>query len=407
MPSNTFLRLALALTIAVGASASVSAQRSVTFIEGLGSPASVWDGYRADLRNEFEINDFVAPWDQAGRTGIPDIANGLYGAVASNSVVVSHSTGGAIAREMIRTRGTGRVSKLITLGTPHLGAPIATLAAENTGQLLNFWAGDLAYPWALLIGGQGAQATVQNILNDLVDPAIDFAVNRSGLLDGVVQRDLTPGSSFLSTLNANPSATLPASGAYAIYGDEDWMTHFRIIESAAEGDGIEEGDYVRYALYVRNGYIGIGAFVFAYASYLEYLYQQTGDIGYQLSAAYYANAAFAFWWSAYAINTVWQYDWSLSLLGNNQFGDQVGADDGFLPNGTQAPSFYGSAHRLRAIGANHVEETAGPAALARIRQAFNAADIDVPERGGGGTPPPDDPPHTPCKDPQQIMCEPY
>ncbi len=312
---------------------------------------------------------------------------------------------------MIRTRGTGRVSKLITIGTSHLGAPIVPLARANAGRLVSYWAGDLVYPWALLIGGQAGSRVVSSVVNDLVRPAGDFAIARSGLLDGVVERDLTPNSSFLNTLNANPAATLPSTGAYAVFGAEDWMTHFRILESATESDRLEEGNLVRYAVGVRNAYAGIGAAVYSYASYLDYRYRQTGDIGYQIAAAYYANAAFAFWWGAYAINTVWQNDYSLAILGNNQFGNRAGDDDGLLPIGSQAPGFFDLNHRLRAAGANHLEETSGPAALARIQFAFSRDDIDVPLRntGGGsgpGDPPPGPDPSEPCPGTNQLDCSP-
>jgi len=61
---------------------------------------------------------------------------------ADQLVILAHSMGGLAARAYMRRHGTGRVAKLITLGTPHHGTVTARFAAGKNGRQMvpgNAW----------------------------------------------------------------------------------------------------------------------------------------------------------------------------------------------------------------------------------------------------------------------------
>ncbi len=108
--------------------------------------------------------------------------------------VVGHSMGGAIARTLAtlsdylepQTFGAGRVHKLVTIDTPHLGSPIATrlLAAENSclRELLTaqpevfginlFTINNFALAQATLAGGAVADGAIGDLADLPLSPAL-------------------------------------------------------------------------------------------------------------------------------------------------------------------------------------------------------------------------------------------
>jgi triacylglycerol esterase/lipase EstA (alpha/beta hydrolase family) len=75
------------------------------------------------------IDDYVAPIERAvtalcSATGAPRVA------------IVAHSMGGLAARAWMRTHGTARLARLVTLGTPHHGTALARLGiGANAAQM--------------------------------------------------------------------------------------------------------------------------------------------------------------------------------------------------------------------------------------------------------------------------------
>ena len=61
-------------------------------------------------------------------------------------MVLGYSMGGDLAREIKRQRGANcNIKALITVGTPHNGAPIAVNGQTNLGTITSWWLGDLAH----------------------------------------------------------------------------------------------------------------------------------------------------------------------------------------------------------------------------------------------------------------------
>ena len=83
-----------------------------------------------------------------------------------------------------------------------------------------------------------------------------------------------------------------------------------------------------------------------------------------------------------------QQDWDyyvVGSLGASRWGQaQVWADDGIVPYWSEINTFILPNRRLRALKANHLEETTHSNSISAIRQAINEIGI-----GGGNLPPVD------------------
>lgn len=93
----------------------------VSFIHGLGENTTVWNTMAGQLQNEFEfIRD-----DVGYNSGISINSSASSVFIPYGTVAVGHSLGGVLAREYLRQRSPGNMKGLITVGSPHLGAPVA------------------------------------------------------------------------------------------------------------------------------------------------------------------------------------------------------------------------------------------------------------------------------------------
>lgn len=87
-----------------------------------------------------------------------------------------------------------------------------------------------------------------------------------------------------------------------------------------------------------------------------------------------------------------QRDWDQQIIGVNYYrdGDKIykDANDGLLSAATQAPSFFSKSdnieRRVRADGANHLEETTHPNVRERLSEVFRNKEVNVPEKNAGG-----------------------
>jgi hypothetical protein len=74
---------------------------------------------------------------------------------AAKVAIVAHSMGGLVARAWLRAHGTGRVARIITLGTPHHGTSLASRAPGINARQMRRSAGPLsgAGDWLQALGG--------------------------------------------------------------------------------------------------------------------------------------------------------------------------------------------------------------------------------------------------------------
>ncbi|NGP89016.1 esterase/lipase family protein [Fodinibius halophilus] len=371
----------------------------VSFIHGLGDDSSVWNTMANELDNEFDfVRDNVS---YNSSSAISNSASSVY--FPSNGVTVGHSLGGLVAREYLRQKSNSAMKALITVGTPHKGAPVAETAQNGkVGQIVSDWIADMAAGPAISLGSLGGRQFAKQLLGK-----IDYSANAAGTrinrrLEGMFGNvasvnNMKPNSSFLTTLNNVPNNTLP-SARYAIFGAEDNFEYVRIAESFRNKNNdknpVESGVFLRI-------HHGIASFYFVATSYYAYLsakyfykYNQS-DPSDPFYNSYYNRAVFYLsvareWARGFASLVYYQQrDWDKKIIGVNYYSHNgevfKDANDGLLPAKTQAPSFFDTPdeidRRLPAIGANHVEETAHPSVRQRLEQVFQNSDVNIPEEG--------------------------
>jgi hypothetical protein len=110
--------------MAVAGGRQASAQQTTVAVHGLGQNGSSWLAHQQDLEDSTYISLFRPtvgqgqPYDVQAST-LASLLGGF-----SNIPAISHSNGGVVVREYIRSGGT-KIDKHLSLGTPHYGAPIA------------------------------------------------------------------------------------------------------------------------------------------------------------------------------------------------------------------------------------------------------------------------------------------
>src|SRR5690606_27417301 len=220
---------------------------------GIGSAGSTWDPAVSTLNARFYINAQNRSYNSDRPISTIASQDASY-LVQQNAVTVGHSMGGLVAREIVRQQGTGRVSALITTGTPHQGAFIANaLDSTAPGTVFGWWVSDLAAGWTpyLYYNYPAGYALGQAALSSLLGYLADYF---NDLNDLASFDDLKPASSFLSTLNQSSAPrpyNFPAAN-YTIYGTENWNSPWRLFGKSALGDdelGIG-ANYVLQGLYL-------------------------------------------------------------------------------------------------------------------------------------------------------------
>lgn len=120
---------------------------------------------------------------------------------ASQVDIVAHSMGGLVARSYIQTPAyRGDIRKLITLGTPHFGAPIAGNKKVDKGIIL-----------------------LDNIMGLLGDEP-ESSCSKEGINDTQARCQMIPASPFLNELNKNLDNSTKGVDIFAVAGTESDAT---------------------------------------------------------------------------------------------------------------------------------------------------------------------------------------
>lgn len=357
---------------------------NIAYLHGFGANTnnSAWQYAQGSFNQEF-ITTHSTNTSYNGLASISQTASSMASSLVpySNTVVVAHSMGGDLAREIKRQQGSNsNIRALITIGTPHTGAPIITKTQNNLGTVTAWWLGDLAQGWFAY--GYNWDYAVYNIalpfLADLID-ILNLFFDPFDLNSAAAQ-DLRPTSNFINTLNSNPSATLPPA-TYAVYGQEDWYSHWRLADTQI--NGVETGDGLTSALNLISYYSYQSIIAYDYADFYfeEYLWSNDPN---DLDQYYYWNyVGDGFFYGSYALNLLHQQDWNTYFVGETIPAQKVyernPINDAFIPTYSQAPSFIASDRKLIALHTNHREETKNNESIARIREALKKQDINLPQ----------------------------
>ena len=239
--SHRSWHLALATVMAAGAMITAQAQIPVGMAPGLGEPASIWWPMQAYL---FERVAGIHTYPISLNTGssIPSQASSLFGQLNTqtggqvwNSIVLGHSNGGLVAREMARTNWP---KGIITIGTPHSGARIvpAAPAGRAFAQSASHALGDLvtaaleyvfygqSAQWHDWLWYWAAREASNALLYDWVPQTLAEAVDN--IVGQPSVQDVTPASAFMQSLNNDPSGivdqNVPARVGVRVYTNNSY-----------------------------------------------------------------------------------------------------------------------------------------------------------------------------------------
>lgn len=193
------------------------AQRPVRLVHGLGDVASRWYSAQARLQAEFggaisasspQLSNLAAISVQAGELATVVPAEGTL------AIGIGHSAGGVVSREL--DRGAVRdLFGVVTVGTPHTGAPIAAnegLAISLFGQFLQ----DVMYPVNLYWGNYGDHEAMAAAVDAVVITAavIVYWNTLRPQITSAAASDLRPSSALMSPVDGlNSSSNLSREAA--------------------------------------------------------------------------------------------------------------------------------------------------------------------------------------------------
>lgn len=102
-------------------------------LHGINSSSEIWNGSLVEttIENEFKNNtalklDYSNLDENHINSIAADIRPTFDNRPGHETIVLAHSMGGLVTRSYLQQFGAGKLSTLITIGTPHLGANIVT-----------------------------------------------------------------------------------------------------------------------------------------------------------------------------------------------------------------------------------------------------------------------------------------
>lgn len=138
----------LAIAVLIAAAAPAAAQQPVEFNHGFAAQGSAWVPTANLLRDEFEIETLTPTTQFGARFDVQSaqLRSHLDAWGRTGVIGMAHSNGGIVARNYTHLTGYGsRLNRLMTIGTPHRGAPIAqNLLNGRAPRYFGFMAGSIA-----------------------------------------------------------------------------------------------------------------------------------------------------------------------------------------------------------------------------------------------------------------------
>lgn len=370
MPRQGVVLLAALLT---GLAVPASAQDRVTlFLHGFSSSAATWQDTAARLGARLQIAPVVPnlPWHLPFDMQANHL-NGLAGGAPPDMVAIGHSNGGLVARQLSTKRPLGG---LVTLGSPHGGAPLVRnaraagvlylstthklgtllhmLGAVGNNQYTGIWFSPGLAPLRAAIAALGVTLEQAAAIGQYVVPAIP---------DLPAMTDAAPGSTALAFLNsagnlARERAAVPKRVGL-VFAAHDWWKGGPFVAVAPERQDQAQSAVVAGIAFL--GYI---------RAYFDYPNVAPWD-PYARSIRDQAASIIA---DLVGFNAVWC--WATS-----NDASCATSTDGIVP--TSAQYFPGDAVNLGFYGPAHVRQTsAGEAPLfdALVRH------VELRTRGGAG-----------------------
>ncbi|MEI8005901.1 MAG: alpha/beta fold hydrolase [Bacteroidota bacterium] len=217
----------------------------VIFVHGMDATLKCWDTLIMNLSADFKLRHnvyvFQYDWKDSITVNGRALRDSVVAAGLASPILIGHSMGGLVSRAYIASGGT--ITKLVTLGTPHLGTPLVSLI--NLVCFANFPGPRQMYPYtgfipqmlhnALDIANRSKYYVIAGQMTDQLDntghyqwlPDWAASIDRIGydafLLFGPPPNDgLVPvNSANFDTLNVPVNRPLPL---------QQWVDHFNLIQ---------------------------------------------------------------------------------------------------------------------------------------------------------------------------------
>jgi pimeloyl-ACP methyl ester carboxylesterase len=179
--------------------------QNIAFLHGFFSSGCTWSRMAPWLNQKFRWGAELVPslnWADNLTNQGNALVNDINSSGGTNYILLGHSQGGLISRSAAQyfqnlnpPPPVPPVVGVLTVDTPHQGAPIAALAQ---GELQSVLFGDLSAVWQDV----GCSSPYDNLLCYLVD--IEYSGISQQLINIGSLTDLVPGSTFLTHLNSQP-----------------------------------------------------------------------------------------------------------------------------------------------------------------------------------------------------------
>jgi pimeloyl-ACP methyl ester carboxylesterase len=233
--------------------------RALYWVHGLNEDAEFWTLYKNHFNQQFQTQGYTPIY--ISKDSIPLLASYTIFKIGDfvdpfkiyserKPILIGHSMGGLVSRVIVRdfspsTTISGNPKDwggIISVGTPHLGAPLLTNLKDGlldkfiahaesemaTTFILTYTALEILDDIQLILISKALGSTLRLAIdNKILYPLKNamLAANVKNLEEDCV-RDLTPASAFLLNLNRTvPNPVIPSIG---IFGSANWQSHLRI-----------------------------------------------------------------------------------------------------------------------------------------------------------------------------------
>ncbi|MBL7996539.1 hypothetical protein JNM05_14325 [bacterium] len=355
----------LALSLIVIPLSGYSQNQNTTFLHGYGSNPAVWAPIRTYLNNTYRLtlsNEVQLPSTSSVNSQASYLQTNLN---QTGNLAIAHSMGGLVGRELIRQYGAGsKITKFITVGTPHQGARIVN--SIRTGEL------NQRIQWLISDLKAGPRATfwgidyVLNLLGVPSEKTIKAYINMNA--QDAAATDLARSSAFITSLNASSSLSQETYMRAGIYSAEsNWRPIRMYASTSSDKSDTREvqviNDYIRVASYWRYASIYAGYV----ASYYYSRYTNPYDTGYGSPLylglyIYFANISYqmARGWNALVAYFPIDWDYCTGAIFKQNGTWYWTYSDGLLTTGDQAfPNNNTTNWKFNypVLYANHLQET--------------------------------------------------
>jgi pimeloyl-ACP methyl ester carboxylesterase len=379
-PRATLLPSALTvllLAAALFAPSSLAQTQDVAFVHGLFGNQDSWADTRSVFSQELDIRSYNQAYNS--QTSIDQTAAGYGQGIPNGSIFVGHSMGGLVSRSAYQQQ-PGKVGALVTLGTPHTGAPLAA-NTDRIDDLADDWVDGLAagpsYQYGSIVGG-----TLAAIASEFLEGAISvFESVVSSTFDSI--QDLQPGSAFFQNLGTSAPPT-----TYAVWSREDPNALWRLADASFSDSGVETGSGIQLKEDALAWYTMMYANAQSTADeYLQDYYDTSwwnlvGQAYYWNKYTKWASIASGYYDGIEVLATRIDREWETEIIGvgpNDTSGSGYVREvsDGVVPYSSQAPGFIGPEYQLSARSVNHLEQTQNAETRDRVRFALRQVGVQV------------------------------